>query len=193
MRRRGREWWGVVHDMDVVEMVEDMRTCEQHGSLLGVSVHESGEGTAQISIQGQRSALDPGYLVTYVELVAHFVHTAQILGHDELVEQLQLCESSRSFADMLEFLTQGRQHIARNLQDELLAQSSPDPSTSPPSEPQMTVDAFHSIRSSLKADYSHSKAAMMGFMERYEEAGGYRPTTNGKLRAMLAAHEERRE
>ncbi|KAG9204702.1 hypothetical protein G6514_000486 [Epicoccum nigrum] len=187
------EWWDVVHDMDVGEMIEDMRTCEQHGSQLGVSVHGSAEGTAQITIQGQHSVLDPGYLVTYVELVARSVHTAQILGDDELVQQLQSCEpneSSRGFANMLEVLTQGRQHIARMLQDELLAHSSSDPSTLPPFNPRESVDVFHPISSSLEADYLHSKAAMVEFMERYEKAGGYRPTTNKKLRAMLAAHDK---
>jgi hypothetical protein len=189
-RGRETEWWDVVHNMDVGDMVEDMRTCEQHGTRLGVSVHESAEGTAQINIQGQRSALDPGYLVAYVELMADSIHTAQIFGDGELVEKLQLCErnkSSRGFANMLGFLTQDRQHIAQIMQDKLLAHASPDPSSAPPPEPQITVDAFHPIRSSLEADYLHSKATMADFMKRYEEAGGYRPTTNEKLCAMLDA------
>lgn len=194
--KRGREgeWWEVVDDMDVEDMIEDMQTCEQHSTRLGVSVHGSAEGTAQITIQGQRSVLDPGYLVAYVELVALFVHTAQILGDDDFFEQLQLCElneTSRGFANMLEFLTQGRQHIAQSLQDNLLSYASSDPSTSPPPEPQITADAFHPIRSSLEADYLHSKVAMVGFMERYEKASGYRPTTNKKLHAMLAAQDKR--
>jgi hypothetical protein len=32
---------------------------------------------------------------------------------------------------------------------------------------------------------------MVEFMERYEKAGGYRPTTNKKLHAMLAAQDKR--
>jgi hypothetical protein len=190
IRGREREWWDVVHDMDVGEMIDDMQTCEKHGTRLGVSVHKSAEATVQITIQGQRSVLDPGYLVAYFELVAHSIHTAQILGDDELVEKLQLrepSESSPGFANMLEFLTQGRQHIAQMLQDKLLAHASPDPSSAPPPEPPMTVDAFHSIRSNLQADSLHSKAAMAKFMKRYEEAGGYKPTTNEKLCAMLDA------
>lgn len=188
VRGRETEWWDVVHDMDVGDMVEDMQTCEQHGTRLGVSVHGSAEGTAQMNIQGQRSALDPEYLVAYVELMAHSIHTAQIFGDGKLVEKLQLCErNSRGFANMLEFLTQDRQHIAQMLQDKLLAHASPDPSSAPPPEPRITVNAFHSIRSSLEADYLHSKAAIADFMKRYEEAGGYRPTTNEKLCAMLDA------
>ncbi|KAF3004927.1 hypothetical protein E8E13_007137 [Curvularia kusanoi] len=202
---RQSEWWDTVYNMDIEEMIEEMTTSENNGLRLGVSLREVAAGMAQVTVQGQRTSLDPANLVAYTELVAHFVHTAEILTSGRLnrqLEQLHLGEPKNitwSFASMLDYLTQDRGHISQYLYDRLfthalsgrkmdvIAQHASGPLTSPTTDRDGIIDPFYSIRISLVSNYRHSKAEMVGFIERYSKAGGYQPTPKEKLRTILAA------
>ena len=56
----------------------------------------------------------------------------------------------------------------------------------------MTVDQFYDLRKFVEAHYADVRKNMALFMERYERVGGYTPTTEKKLLAMLGAEEEER-
>ena len=54
----------------------------------------------------------------------------------------------------------------------------------------MTVDPFYDLRKFVEAHNADDRKDMALFMERYERAGGYTPTTEEKLLVILGAKEE---
>ncbi|KAH6637626.1 hypothetical protein C7974DRAFT_374297 [Boeremia exigua] len=205
-REREREWWDVVHGMEGEEMVMLMRKWEEHGVRLGVSVHSRKDGTAEVVVQGQHSTLDAEYLVAYTKLIAHFVNVAHRYDADGLASQLELLQLNPPtklpdrFARMLDFLGQEGREGRDAMQATLLARmapiSRPDsplqmPTPTRPDRPRRAVDPFYNLRTYLEANHARSRKDMVQFMERYESAGGYMPTTEERLSAILDAEEER--
>lgn len=193
-----REWWDVVHDMENEDLLEQMHRLEQDHLRLGVSVPANEAGVPQIVVQGQRSTLDPDYLIAYIKLVTCVVDIAASCDAAGLAEKLEDMRHSRPaklidcFAGMLDFLTPGDPRTSQALHAAFLPHLTPSalPSTQTDRPPRV-VDPFHRLRTHLEASCERSRKDMKLFMERYERAGGYMPTREEKLCAILEAEEER--
>lgn len=206
---RNKERRDVVREMDDKEMLEEMRVVEKHGLRLGVAIRTKKDGQTQLVLEGQRSTLDAEYLVAYIELLVHIIDTAHQYGTSRLaeaIEDFQLLRPDSAidrFSDMLDFLTQGGKQSSPTVKTALIAhltafdKSDSSSQTSseqvPSSNPLRQVgDPLHKLRTYVESSYVASRRDTLQYVERYERAGGYRPTRYEKLRAMLEAGEARR-
>ncbi|KZM22647.1 uncharacterized protein EKO05_0009692 [Ascochyta rabiei] len=200
---RPREWWDVVNDLDETEIVEGMRKFESSGNnRLGIALHPSSDHTYQLHFQGRRSTLDAEQLIAYTELLAHIIDTAQAIRPSTIAEQLENLQlhpsptSTDRFSNMLSFLSHDSSNASQTALTALLnpidctSPSEPESSTLPapqPTRPREAVDPFYSTRAYLETKCAAERADMVCFIERYSRAGGYQPTADEKLLAMLRA------
>ena len=204
---REREWWDLIHDMDEDELLELMQTSEKRGWRLGASIRTDEDGTTKIVFQGQRSTLDSDYLIAHTELLVRFVEKAR--HHDsntlaELLEDLQLCrltDPAERFTAMLIFSSQDVPGLDFDCtsRTKLLAHLAPFGSTAgtsqsastlpppQPKRPRTTINPFYDVQAYIRKSHIGERKNMACFVERYDRAGGYKPTTGEKLLALLDA------
>ena len=210
LRTKGREmeWWDVVHDMNEHEILKLITKYEDRGIRLGLSVNKNDGGSTEISFQGQRSTVDPRHIIAYIELLARFVSKAESYDTRRLAEQLEdfqlhrLAIPRERFELMLSFVTHITSDTEVGPRDILLTRLLLAFGTASPLQfdsglplprsrwPRMTVDPFYDLRKFVEAHNADDRKDMALFMERYERAGGYTPTTEEKLLAILGAEEE---
>jgi hypothetical protein len=206
---REREWWDVIHDVDEDELLELMQTSKERGWRLGTAIRTDKNGMTKIMFQGQRSTLDSDYLIAYTELLVRFVEKARHHDSDDLAELLedpQLCRSTdpvECFTAILIFLSQDASGLGFDCtsRTKLLAYlvpfcstagTSQSASTLPPprpKRPRKTINPFHDVQTYIRNSYIEERKNMACFVERYDRAGGYKPTTGEKLLALLNTEE----
>lgn len=207
---RERVWWDVVSGMDETEILGEVKRVEKCGVRLAVAIKTGRDGKQSVVMQGQRSTLDPEFLVAYTELLAHTVDMAAYQnGTSVLAEQLEDLQLLRSdepvdrFFAMLDFLYQENTELNLTSKATLLAHlthftsstnsSQTEPLLPPPEpkRPRQAIDPFYRLRTCTESVHAGSRKNMLQFMERYDRASGYMPTKEKKLFSMLRAEEER--
>lgn len=203
---RDREWWEVMLDLSDTEIIEGMHEIENGTKTrLSISLQRPPNEPHRITFQGHRSTLDADHLIAHTELLGRITDTAQSHSTEDLAELLEIFQilqptsPMHRFSHMLEFLGQANSRFS-DASKQALAASIDAFECAPRSENKTAafapprpkplreiLDPFMRLRTHIEARHAEEKADMARFVERYDAAGGYAPTTEKKLRAILRA------
>jgi hypothetical protein len=188
-RTRGRraEWFDVVHDMDTASLL----ACIRDGA--GVRCDVAHDRTPNsLTFQTHPATFDEGEILSYTALVASMTAIAHELDMDDLVEWV---EGYREKAPAPPSPTHGLQYLAKALRipappgsyipdqhAELGGEAEEDP----------IVNPFSKLTTHVEKERRRQRAYMPIFVQRYEEAGGFWPTSGEKVEALRMAEGWRR-
>jgi hypothetical protein len=188
-RTRGRraEWFDVVHDMDAALLL----ACLRDGA--GVKCDFAHDRTPKgLTFQAHPATFERGEILFYTALVASMTAIAHELDMDDLVEWM---EGYREKAPASPSPTYGLQYLAKALRipvppgsyipdqnSELGCEAEEDP----------IVNPFSKLTTHVEKERRRQRAYMPVFVQRYEEAGGFWPTSAEKVEALRVAEGWRR-
>jgi hypothetical protein len=188
-RTRGRraEWFDVVHDMDTALLL----ACLRDG--VGVKCDVAHDRTLKgLTFQTHPATFQADEILFYTALVASMTSIAHELDMDELVEWV---EGYREKAPAPPSPTHGLQYLAKALRILALpasyrpdqhAESGDDEEEDPIANP------FSKLTAHVEKEGKRRRAYMPVFVQRYEEAGGFWPTSAEKVEALRVADGWRR-
>jgi hypothetical protein len=188
-RTRGRraEWFDVVHDMDTASLL----ACIRDGA--GVRCDFAHDNTPKaLTFQTHPATFDEGEILFYTALVASMTAIAHELDMDDLVEWV---EGYREKAPAPPSPTHGLQYLAKALRIPAPPGSYiPDQHTElgGEAEEDPIVNPFSKLTTHVEKERRRQRAYMPIFVQRYEEAGGFWPTSGEKVEALRMAEGWRR-
>jgi hypothetical protein len=188
-RTKGRraEWFDVVHDMDTALLL----ACLRDGA--GVKCDFAHDNTPKaLTFQTHPATFDEGEILFYTALVASMTSIAHELDMDDLVEWV---EGYREKAPAPPSLTHGLQYLAKALRIPVPPASYiPDQHTELGGEEEENpiVNPFSKLTTHVEKEKKRQRAYMPVFVQRYEEAGGFWPTSAEKVEALRVADGWRR-
>jgi hypothetical protein len=177
---RKREWWDIVDGTDTQGLLRDVRAFQDTGRKLAVSCTFTDEAitptVSSISLHSYRSTRDITELIAYTELISNLLNlaytsTQPLSGFQHLLEKLKISKESTTYwTTKLQALD-----------------STSDPTKKPP--PPSRIDPFHSLKERIIVKLRTERAYIPIFIKRYNEAGGFYPTTGRKLHALMVVDE----
>jgi hypothetical protein len=188
-RTRGRraEWFDVVHDMDTASLL----ACLRDGA--GVRCDVAHDRTLKgLTFQAHPATFERGEILFYTALVASMTAIAHELDMDDLLEWV---EGYREKAPAPPSSAHGLQYLAKALRipvppgsyipdqhAELRGEAEEDP----------IVNPFSKLTTHVEKERRRQRAYMPIFVQRYEEAGGFWPTSGEKVEALRVVEGWRR-
>jgi hypothetical protein len=203
-RTRGRdaEWFDVIWDIGEGELVKGIEELGSGG--LGVecvfndetstasTVSKAGLTVRSMTYRTHPATFEPTLILFYTALIASLTNIAHELSLPELLDWL---EEYRSTAPNLP----PSDSPGPMSELEYLAKALRITPTYPrflPQDEQIQDDVianpFFALTTYMDKDFARQRANIPMFIQRYEEAGGFRPTSAEKLDALVEAEEARR-
>jgi hypothetical protein len=188
-RTRGRraEWFDVVHDMDTALLL----ACLRDG--VGVKCDVAHDRTLKgLTFQTHPATFEADEILFYTALVASMASIAHELDMDDLLEWV---EGYREKAPAPPSPKHGLQYLAKALRIPVPPASYlPDQHAESGSEEEEDpiVNPFSKLTTHVEKERRRQRAYMPIFVQRYEEAGGFWPTSGEKVEALRVAEGWRR-